>query len=242
MWRWKLVHIFHDPGISSVSFFLEHMEKMDGRHKSFLINLLDSVLSHNYFMFNGTFYKQVSGTAMGAKCAPSYANLFLGWWEETLVYPLDLFQQHVTHWSRFIDDIVFIWSGSKQECLGFITVLDNNCFNIFLTATISDKAVDFLDLSLCLQDNRIITHLHRKKTATNSLLHYSSHHPKHLKRGIPVGQFLRVRRNCSDFGDFPSNSKDLTRRFADRGYPKRIISEAFHQAWEVIEGNCWVHG
>lgn len=146
------------------------------------------------------------------------------------IHPQDTIQRHVTHWFRFIDDIVFMWLGPKQDCLGFITSLNNNSFNIFLTATISDSSVDFLDLSLCLQHNKIITRLHRKKTATNSLLHYSSHHPMHLKRGIPVGQFLRVRRNCSDTGDFISNAQDLTRRFINRSYPKWVVSQAFQRA------------
>lgn len=35
--------------------------------------------------------------------------------------------------------------------------------------------------------NWITTTLHRKETTTNSLLHFSSFHPYHLKKGVPTG-------------------------------------------------------
>ncbi|XP_071989322.1 uncharacterized protein [Engystomops pustulosus] len=65
----------------------------------------------------------------------------------------------------------------------------------------------------------------RKQTATNSLLSFTSFHPKHLRQSIPVGQFLRLRRNCSDIADFRKHAKDLTGRFRARGYPKKTGQE-----------------
>ena len=41
-------------------------------------NLLEIVLKATVFEFNGKCYKQLLGTAMGSKTAPSYANTFLG--------------------------------------------------------------------------------------------------------------------------------------------------------------------
>lgn len=108
-------NIMHTQGI----FFLDKQEQDDGMHQSFFIDLLDYALNHNYFTFNGCFYKQVSGTAMGACCGPSYANLFLGWWEEVHVYPMGEFQYKIKNWSRFIDDILFVWTGTRDECVNF---------------------------------------------------------------------------------------------------------------------------
>lgn len=67
--------------------------------------------------------------------------------------------------------------------------------------------------------------LHHKDTATNNLLHFSSFHPFHLKKGLPTGQFLQVRRNCIDFHDFRKNAWDLSTRLHER-----IISKAFQRA------------
>lgn len=110
--------IDHQVGVAAaVMYFLDLQTDSDRMHDSLLVALLNFVLRHNYFTFDKRFYKQVSGTAMGAICAPSYANIFLGWWECTLVYHLQEFHHHVLQWHRYIDDIVFFWTGSLEQCV-----------------------------------------------------------------------------------------------------------------------------
>ncbi|XP_069618482.1 uncharacterized protein [Ranitomeya imitator] len=96
-----------------------------------------------------------------------------------------------------------------------------------LYTNIEHQQVDFLDLKLSIDQNRITTTLFRKQTASNNLLHFESFHPAHLRKGIPKGQFLRLRRNCSRREDFLTESRHLTNRFRERGYPRRTISGAF---------------
>ena len=43
----------------------------------FLIRLLELVLKHNLFEFNGETYKQIIGFAMGSRPAPPVANIFM---------------------------------------------------------------------------------------------------------------------------------------------------------------------
>ncbi|XP_077133866.1 uncharacterized protein LOC143788239 [Ranitomeya variabilis] len=105
-----------------------------------------------------------------------------------------------------------------------------NPWNIRLTSKVSSVEVDFLDLNIIMSNNCITTSLHRKKTATNSLLHYDSAHPTHLRNSIPKGQFLRVKRNCSVEDDFRAESKRLTERFQARGYPHKVVSRAFQHS------------
>ena len=66
------------------------------------------ILTMNNFSFNDNHYLQIHGTAMGTKMAPSYANLFLGFFEANALKNAP-FQPHT--WLRYIDDI-FI-SGPK---------------------------------------------------------------------------------------------------------------------------------
>ncbi|XP_069601617.1 uncharacterized protein [Ranitomeya imitator] len=94
----------------------------------------------------------------------------------------------------------------------------------------SDRTIEFLDIRLSLERSSIICTLYRKPTSTNSLLHYSSFHPQHLKNGIPKGQFLRLKRNCSKEAEFVQQSRDLSERFKRRGYPQKSISKAYQYA------------
>ena len=43
----------------------------------FIIRLLELVLEYNIFEFDGEYYQQLIGTAMGSRPAPSFANIFL---------------------------------------------------------------------------------------------------------------------------------------------------------------------
>ncbi|KAM4050613.1 uncharacterized protein ACNLHF_017504 isoform 1-T1 [Anomaloglossus baeobatrachus] len=199
-------------------------------HDSFLLDLCSFALNHNYFLFDRQYYRQTSGVAMGARFAPSYANLFLGWWEATVVYRSEFFERFVTHWRRFIDDVIFIWSGPEEVCHDFLRSLNDNDMNIFLTYTISPSTATFLDLQVRIKDGRLETGLYRKPTATNSLLSFDSFHPFHTRRGVPIGQFLRVRRNCTLSEEFRTQANDLTHRFRRRGYPRSVLSNAYRRA------------
>lgn len=66
--------------------------------------------------------------------------------------------------SKVLDDIVFLWSGSKEDSLPFVSSLNDNMLIIALTSNISEMSVDFLDLTLNLQDGQITTTLFCKPT------------------------------------------------------------------------------
>lgn len=93
-------------------------------------------------------------------------------------------------------------------------------------------------MTLSKQDNKIATTLYRKPTATNSLLHFNSFHPDHLKRGIPYGQFLRLKRNCSEKRDFKKHAIELTDRFRKRDYPQKVVSRAYQRASNMDRSSC----
>lgn len=62
-------------------------------------------------------------------------------------------------WKRYIDDIVFLWNGSREECDRFIALLNNNNINIRLTASLLATQVEFLNLLLTVRDDKLVTSL-----------------------------------------------------------------------------------
>ncbi|KAM4034697.1 uncharacterized protein ACNLHF_021376 [Anomaloglossus baeobatrachus] len=125
-------------------------------------------------------------------------------------------------------------TGDRASCEGFIAQLNENPWHIRLSSNISTTSIDFLDLKITSENDRITTSLFRKQTATNSVLHYTSFHPKHVRDGIPKGQFLRVRRNCTSVTTFRSEAQDLTTRFLKRGYPRKVVSRAFQYSANIL--------
>ena len=57
--------------------------------KEFILEGIKVILENNNFMFDGSFYNQIRGTAMGTKFAPTYATLVLAYLEERLYTQLE---------------------------------------------------------------------------------------------------------------------------------------------------------
>lgn len=120
--------------------------------------------------------------------------------------------------------------GSPQELLLIIDELNGNDQIIRLTFSYDLVALPFLAITIHVKDDKLRMKTFRKETAANTLLLASSHHPKLLIQGIPLGQFLRIRRNCSDMDDFKNESRELYGRFRDRGYSHTSIRRAKKRA------------
>ena len=64
-------NIPHNEGIQSTKEMLAIYKPPDSLpHNSYIIELLQLVLTDNYFEFNGKHYHQISGNTMGTKFAP----------------------------------------------------------------------------------------------------------------------------------------------------------------------------
>lgn len=68
--------------------------------------LLELVLKNIFFLFDGKIYRQVCGVAMGAKVAPAFANLFLSWWELSILTKLQGFK-YISMYKRYTYDLFF---------------------------------------------------------------------------------------------------------------------------------------
>ena len=67
--------------------------------------LLQFCLTHTYFLFQGKYYEQVQGEAMGSPISPLIANIFM---EEFEVKALNSISNPPSLWLRFVDDTFVI--------------------------------------------------------------------------------------------------------------------------------------
>ena len=182
----------HDKGLEALRTALNSSENQSISTDA-LVELANVVLANNFFEFNGNFFKQIRGTAIGTKCAPSYAILFLAAFEEWL---LEESQYKPWLWWRYIDDVFLVWTHGEEKLLEFVDFLNSAHHSIKFTVEYSKETVNFLDVQVIKQGNKIVTDLCTKPTDTHH--HHSSWHPGHTKKGIPYGQALRIRRICSE--------------------------------------------
>ena len=193
-----------------------------------ICELLDLVLTCNNFQFDNKHYLQVGGTAMGTRVAPSFANIFMGWFEDKFVYTYDT-QPLV--WKRYIDDIFMIWPHGQDSLDDFVSYLNECHVTIKFTSETSRLQVSFLDILVTVGENcTLTTSLYTKPTDSHNYLLYLLEHPRHLLKGIPYSQFLRVRRICTNIVDYRQHALTLATHFMRRGYPKHLVLTALTKA------------
>ncbi len=117
---------------------------------------------------------------MGSMVSPTVANLSIENFENTHLY-----NYHVqpSIWLRYIDDIVLVWSHSREELDSFIQHLNAAHPTLKFTAHIHNKSIDFLDMNVKVDtDGGLYTILFTKPMDTHTYLHYTSAHPPHQKK------------------------------------------------------------
>jgi len=186
--------------------------------------ILKIVFENNIFSFNKKFYKQIRGIAMGSKCGPSIANIYISLLEKnflTIHKPL--------LYVRFIDDIFTILRQSFD-----INILLNNFLYLKLNLVTSKKVV-FLDLTIELSqiNGSLIYSLYTKPTCTFSYLLYTSNHPEFIFVNIPKSLFIRIRRICSLFSDYLYFGLRLIDQLVSRGYDRTKIFRLFIQISKI---------
>ena len=152
-----------------------------------IISLLEFCLKTTYFQFQGSFYEQISGAAMGSPISPIVANLFM---EDFEVKAINIAQNPPKMWKMYVDDTcVILDSTRKEEFFQHINSIDPN---IQFTAEDPkpDGSIPFLDTLVMPQpDGSINTIVFRKPTHTDKYLHWDSYH--HISAKCSVTNTLR---------------------------------------------------
>lgn len=100
------------------------------------------------------------GTAMGT----SY--LFMAEWEDPHI--LSKLEEDLVLWHRYIDNIFFIWNKTEEDLLKFLTHINTNSMNLPFSSNYSNIQVEFLDLTIRIETNKIICSTYQKPISKNS--------------------------------------------------------------------------
>ena len=128
-------------------------------------------------------------------------------------------------WWQYTDNIFFTWEHGEEKLKEFIDVLNKKHPTIKFIAEWSKTQINFLDVTVPLENGNIKTDLYVKPIDTRQCLHSSSCHPCHCKKGIPYNQMLRLNWICSDSISFDRRCNDLERWLLDRGYKEKEVQK-----------------
>ncbi len=216
----------HEEGLSAIKDALNTRQDQNPP-SSVITHLTRLILTNNVFRFDDTHYRQVQGTAMGTKMAPSYAILFMAKLESKILE----YHPPITLWKRFIDDIIMVFDHGEEELIKFLTYLNELHPTIKFTHEYSPTTINFLDVQVTkTTTGELMTDLYVKPTDSHAYLNFSSCHPRHIVNSIPYSQALRIIRICSDEASRKTRLDDLKRNLITRGFPPKLIRRSMDLA------------
>ena len=184
--------------------------------------------SQTHFLFNGTYYDQVDGVAMGSPVAPVLANLFMGHHEKTWLESQN--GSSVVYYRRYVDDIFCLFNNDQDASL-FFEYLNSQHDNIrFTLERETDKKLAFLDVLL---DNSnpdsVRTGVYRKKTYTGLLTNFLSFCPYSYKIGLIRTLVDRAYKINNTWLGFHKDIERLTSILRKNLFPLQVIERVTRQ-------------
>lgn len=215
--------IVQKDGLAGVEKTLHEKTGMKQQQINYILEGLKMAMECNYFWYSNNYYVQTKGVAMGARYAPSVANLFLDMWEEEYIYNQQIPQ--IKLYRRYIDDLIILWDGTPDTFEEFLQQLNINKYGITFTGKWNLEKIEYLDLEIFKTGTSLYTRTFFKETDRNGYIPNSScHHPR-WKGNIPKGQLMRLRRNCDLIADFDKQADMLIQRFQEKGYAANTLAK-----------------
>ncbi|KAJ8962203.1 hypothetical protein NQ318_018172 [Aromia moschata] len=135
----------------------------------------------NYFFlmehpYNGEYFQQHEGTAMGKSLSSFIANLFMSKFETEVK---DKFEYFPRVWFRYVDDIFAVFDTTTISLDNFVAKLNNRFPTIKFTYEVEhNEQLPFLDVFVIgNSENKLEFDVYRIETATLRYIPNDSHHP-----------------------------------------------------------------
>jgi hypothetical protein len=161
-----------------------------------LKDLLVVCTQESHFQFNGEYFDQIDGVAMGSPLGPLFANVFMSNFERK--YMAELRELGVRVWYRYVDD-VFASLNNPEQASNILSLLNSKHPNIRFTIEHESRGkLPFLDTCVIRKVDKYTTTIYRKKTFTGVYLNWSSLTSRRYKISLIRCLAERVWRICSD--------------------------------------------
>ena len=203
-----------------------------------LIFFLRCILENNFFEFNGRYYKQIIGAAMGARPSPEITDIRMKDITDNVISKFQHADKLVYH-GRYRDDGFILFNGSLDEIKEFFDI-GNSCHKYLrFTYETSHTSVNFLDTTVYkgtrFTDNqRLDICSYIKQTNSFQYLHRQSAHSPSVFKGLIKGECIRHLRNTSDQDVLKTIFKEFKTHLVKRGYEHSEIEPIMQ---EIIATN-----
>jgi hypothetical protein len=199
-----------------LSTIADHNIDMHGLSDETLRSLLELCTCNVQFLFDGKFYRQVDGVAMGSCLGPIFAEIFVGFLEKKLSSQIN---SHCDLFVRYVDDC-FVLMKPNTVPDDLLQVLNSAHPNISFTFEVEHAGtLSFLDISCTRKTNGLIkTSVFRKKTWTGLYSSFYSFVPRSFKISMIKSLVSRAVKICSP-ESLDAELLFIRKTLLENGYP-----------------------
>ena len=226
-----------DHAIEVITWWLEEMAESDSLPPNFPLEAVQfamkCIMRNNIFEWGDLYFLQLLGTAMGTSAAVMWATLYFGYHEVHTLIPK--YSNNLLYFRRFIDDMFIIWLRDDTDAWPKFCA-DVNDFGI-LTWEIEEQSttVDFLDLTLTIDNGRITSRTFQKKMNLYLYLPPASAHSGNVLKGMIYGLVRRYKAQNTYRKDYIHFVRLLFRRLLARGWKREYIHPLVMEACNRLE-------
>lgn len=205
------------------------------KDKKLIIEGLRIVMGLNFFEFDGKYYKQLQGLAMGTPCAVIVANIYLAWYENKFLHKF----KNIQLYKRYIDDVLLIWRPNIEqpyELNHFIAKL-HQIPGVKWNVISSLTSMPFLDLQIYATSLRWTTRTYQKMLNLYLYTPRNSAHPPGVLKGLIYGHIKKFRKQNPNDADFQIIKKKFFERLIARGYTATKLLPIFKEASKIRTDN-----
>ena len=196
-------------------------------------SLLELASKNSLFIFDGVFYHQLDGVAMGSPLGPTLANIFMNHHEQKWLSECPS-EFKPKYYRRYVDDIFVMFEDFEKFDL-FKEYLNTRHENIKFTSELETEGkLPFLDMLIDRNNNKIVTSIYRKPTFTGLYTHFESFLPSVYKFGLLYTLLFRYFSLCSNYKLFHLEIVELKKIFLKNGYSSKFIDACTRRFLEKV--------
>ena len=169
---------------------------------------------------------------IGKSISKPMAGIYMHWFEKTYVFNEESrFRKNIVFWKRQMDDIFFVWRGSRDELELFVWTLNGIEHKVQFTLEVEkENFLPFLDVGVMKKDGKLLTKVYRKPTHTQQYINWVSNHPKNMLLGVLKGLIHRAHVLCDRREDLLEELALLRDVFIANGYPEKLVQKTLKES------------
>ena len=190
--------------------------------------LMEYATKEMVFLYNGSYYKQIEGVAMGSPLGPILSNIFLCYHEKRWLDNCP-YEFKPMKYLRYVDDtFVLFWNESDAD--EFQKYLNAQHPNIkFTVEKEQNNTLPFLDVQVTRMDEEFVTGTYRKPTFSGIYSNYQSLIPTEYKFGLVTTLLYRSFELVSDYQQLDKEIKILKGILKKNCYPEGFVDTVIYR-------------